>query len=193
MPERRTDEAVHIVMTDHHILRVQPSAEDRLAEKGVAGESPATPYRGEVVPFYPGFGASGHRGKNGLDEQSRRYAIAANLEGGVARLAGLIQNTIRRRAAYYAGLAEGYFAAGDSARGISFYEQAMKRAPASTGLALRIRPRAGGIGARGEKRKRSSRALQRERPAMAWRGACWAKHCRNKIRPQQPKRPSSEG
>ena len=52
MPKRRTDDAVHIVMTDHKIVRVQPAG-DLLAEKTEVQESPATSYRGEVLPLLP--------------------------------------------------------------------------------------------------------------------------------------------
>src|ERR1051326_5292328 len=53
MPRRRTDDAVHIVMTDHKIVRRRPLS-DLLAEKPEKHETLENSYRGEVVPYYPG-------------------------------------------------------------------------------------------------------------------------------------------
>jgi predicted CXXCH cytochrome family protein len=52
MPKRRTDDAVHVVMTDHFIRSRQPAG-DLLAEKPEEREPSVAPYRGEVVPYYP--------------------------------------------------------------------------------------------------------------------------------------------
>jgi predicted CXXCH cytochrome family protein len=52
MPRRRTDDAVHVVMTDHLIAR-RPPAGDLLAEKPERAETAESSYQGEVVPYYP--------------------------------------------------------------------------------------------------------------------------------------------
>ena len=44
---------MHIVMTDHKIVRAKSRAGDLLAEKPEKHETAANSYRGEVVPYYP--------------------------------------------------------------------------------------------------------------------------------------------
>jgi hypothetical protein len=51
MPKRRTDDAVHMVMTNHLIRRRQLGG-NPLMDKAEARESSAAAYRGEVVPYY---------------------------------------------------------------------------------------------------------------------------------------------
>src|SRR5437870_4941315 len=52
MPKRRTDDAVHVVMTDHYIQRRQPPR-DLLAPISERRETEENSYRGEVVLYYP--------------------------------------------------------------------------------------------------------------------------------------------
>lgn len=49
MPERRTDDAVHVTMTDHFIQRRPPPPETLLAPK----KEHSADYKGDVVPYYP--------------------------------------------------------------------------------------------------------------------------------------------
>jgi predicted CXXCH cytochrome family protein len=135
MPKRRTDEAVHIVMTDHYIRR-QPTTGDLLAEKDASCESPAPPYRGEVVPFYPAHLPA--TPENGLDAAVAQLRDRSNLKDGLPRLAGLIEKYRPAAAGYYADLAEGYLAAGAGARAILYFEEAVRRAPDSVPVSLRF-------------------------------------------------------
>jgi tetratricopeptide (TPR) repeat protein len=135
MPKRRTDEAVHIVMTDHYIRR-RPATGDLLAEKDVSRESPATPYRGEVVPFYPAHLPA--TPQNSRDAAVAQIRDGSNLKTGLPRLAGLLAMYRPAAAGYYADLAEGYVAAGDGARAIPYFEEAVRRAPASVSVLLRF-------------------------------------------------------
>ena len=52
MPKRRTDDVVHVMMTDHWIQRRKPAG-DLMAAKPEIVESAAALYRGEVTPYYP--------------------------------------------------------------------------------------------------------------------------------------------
>src|SRR5207302_448763 len=52
MPKRRTDDVVHVVMTDHYIQRHKP-ARDLLAAVPEARETERNYYQGEVVLLYP--------------------------------------------------------------------------------------------------------------------------------------------
>ena len=136
MPKRRTDEAVHIVMTDHYIRRRQPAAGDPLAEKDVSRESPPTPYRGEVVPYYPAKLAA--TAENALDAAVAQLRDRSNLKDGLPRLAALIGKYRPPAAGYYADLAGGYLAAGEGPRAILYFEEAVRRAPASVAVLLRF-------------------------------------------------------
>jgi predicted CXXCH cytochrome family protein len=136
MPKRRTDEAVHIVMTDHYIRRVQPSTANLLADKDVSSETPAAPYRGEVVLFYPPQLPA--TAENALDAAVAQLRDRSNLKDGLPRLAGLIEKYRPQQAGYYADLAEGYLAVGDSARMSRYFDEAVRRAPASAAVSLRF-------------------------------------------------------
>ena len=136
MPKRRTDEAVHIVMTDHYIRRQPLTGGDLLAGNDVSRESPATPYRGEVVPFYPPHPPA--TAENSLDLAVAQLRDRSNLNDGLPRLAGLIEKYRPTAAGYYADLAEGYIAAGDAARALAYFEEAARRAPVSAPILLRF-------------------------------------------------------
>ena len=136
MPKRRTDEAVHVVMTDHYIRRLQPGSADLLAEKDASSETPATPYRGEVVPYYPARLPA--TAENALDAAVAQIRDRSNLKDGLPLLAGLIEKYRPAQAGYYADLAEGYLAAGDGSRVSRYFEEALRRAPGSAAVSLRF-------------------------------------------------------
>ena len=129
MPMRRTDDAVHIVMTDHFIRKRHPEG-DLLADKPEERESSVPPYRGEVVPYYPArLAASG-------EEASLYRALAqvrewSNLKEGLPLLESLIEKYRPRRAEYYVDLAEGLSTAGQLAKAMPYFEEAVRRAPGS--------------------------------------------------------------
>jgi hypothetical protein len=52
MPKRRTDDVVHVVMTDHYIQRRKP-ARDLLAPLAEKIETDDNSYRGPVDLYYP--------------------------------------------------------------------------------------------------------------------------------------------
>lgn len=129
MPKRRTDDVVHVVMTDHFIRRRRPAG-DLLADKAEERESAATAYRDEVVPYYPAkLGAT-------LEEASLYSAMAqvreqSNLKEGLPKLASLIAKYHPQRADYYVDMAEGLKAAGRPAEALPYFEEAVRHAPGS--------------------------------------------------------------
>jgi predicted CXXCH cytochrome family protein len=135
MPKRRTDEAVHIVMTDHLIRRV-PVSNNLLAEKDVSSESPAEPYRGEVVLYYPA--QLPPTAANTLDVAVAQIRDRSNLKEGLPHLAGLIEQYRPAAPGYYADLAEGYLAVHDDARAIASFEEAVRHVPESAAMWLRF-------------------------------------------------------
>jgi predicted CXXCH cytochrome family protein len=135
MPRRRTDDAVHIVMTDHKIVR-RPPAGDLFAQKKETHESPAISYRGEVVPYYPE--------KPPQTPETLLYMALAqitdrsNLEAGLSRLSSLIEKYHPPQAGFYSSLGEGYRSAKDSAKAILYLGEAARRAPASEIVMLEL-------------------------------------------------------
>jgi predicted CXXCH cytochrome family protein len=128
MPKRRTDDAVHIVMTDHKIVREKPPG-DLLAEKRERHETPASSYRGEVRLYYPEKPAA-------APETEMYLALAqikdrSNPQAGLGQLSGLIEKHRPAQAGFYSGLGDGYRAAGDLAKAIFYFEEASRRAPDS--------------------------------------------------------------
>jgi predicted CXXCH cytochrome family protein len=130
MPKRRTDDVVHVVMTDHLIQR-RPPPGNLLADKPEIQETPATVYRGEVVPYYPA------RPGTNEEETSLYLALAqvrdgSNLQAGLPRLASLLERYQPAQAEFYLALGEGWRGAGELAKALPYYEEAVRRAPAST-------------------------------------------------------------
>src|SRR5215469_7099663 len=126
MPKRRTDDVVHVVMTDHLIQRRKPES-DLLAPKAEAAETAANVYRGEVVPYYPA-------PLPDTPESAPYVAVAQvrnqkNLSAGLTRLQALVDSDHPRQAGFYADLAQAYRAAGDLAKAIPNYEEAARREP----------------------------------------------------------------
>jgi predicted CXXCH cytochrome family protein len=135
MPRRRTDDAIHIVMTDHKIVR-RPPAGDLLAEKKETHESPAISYRGEVVPYYPEKPAQ--TAETLLYMALTQIADGSNLEAGLSRLSSLIEKYHPPQAGFYSGLGEGYRSAKDSAKAILYFEEAARLAPSSEIVMLEL-------------------------------------------------------
>ncbi|HLK51084.1 MAG TPA: tetratricopeptide repeat protein [Bryobacteraceae bacterium] len=124
MPKRRTDDAVHVVMTDHYIQR-RPPARDLLAP--LAEKPPAaTAYRGAVVLYYP---------KALPQPEDELYlAIAqvrqqSNLAEGIPRLAAALEKYRPERAEYYLQLAHALRDNGQLDRAVAMYEEALRRDP----------------------------------------------------------------
>ena len=134
MPKHRTDDAIHIVMTEHFIRRVQPT--NLLEKKAEYYESPATSYKGEVVPYYPARLAP--TPENLLDVAVAQVRDQSNLANGIPQLAALIQKYKPARAAYYVYLAEAFHAVGDAAHAEVNFNEALRRAPESAVILLKL-------------------------------------------------------
>jgi tetratricopeptide (TPR) repeat protein len=126
MPKRRTDDVVHVVMTDHWIQRRKPAG-DLLAPKAEVIETAADRYQGEVVPYYPAPLAD--TPENALYTAAAQVRDRRNLTEGLPRLAKLLEQYHPARAGFYAELALGYRAAGDFAKAIPYFEEAARREP----------------------------------------------------------------
>ncbi len=126
MPKRRADDAVNMVMTDHLIRSRQPAG-DLIEAKAELPESATPPYRGEVVSYYPA----------NLPPSATLYGALAqilehsNMKAGLPRLQSLLEKSPPQRGEYYADLAEGLAASGESAKAMRYFEQAVQHSPES--------------------------------------------------------------
>ena len=126
MPKRRTDDVVHVVMTDHFIQR-QKAVGDLLAPKAEFVETAANRYSGEVVPYYPAPLAA--TPENALYIAAAQVRDRMNLTEGLPRMASLLERYHPAQAGFYAELAQGYGAAGDWGKAIPYFEEAERREP----------------------------------------------------------------
>ncbi|HEY7391261.1 MAG TPA: cytochrome c3 family protein, partial [Bryobacteraceae bacterium] len=83
MPKRRTDDAVHVVMTDHYIQRRRPAG-DLLAPLVERRETNENSYRGQVVPYYPQPFPTG--AESDLYLAMAQVSQNSNLKQGIAQL-----------------------------------------------------------------------------------------------------------
>jgi predicted CXXCH cytochrome family protein len=127
MPKRRTDDGVHVVMTDHLIRARQPSA-SLLADKPELQESATPQYRGEVVPYYP-LKLAPTEAEAALNLAVAQVIERSNLKEGVPRLQSLLEKYRPARADYYVDMAEALSFSGEPVKALTYLEQAAGRAP----------------------------------------------------------------
>ncbi len=120
MPKRRTDDVVHVVMTDHYIQRHKP-ARDLLAPLQESYE----PYVGEVALYYPPSLPEGTA--RDLYLGMAQVVQRTNLEAGVEMLERAIEMHRPDEPGFYFDLAEAHWARGENDRAISMYEESITR------------------------------------------------------------------
>lgn len=153
MPKRRTEDVVHVVMTDHLIQR-RPPSRDLLAELAERHPTEAEEYHGEVVPYYPS--SLPASGADALYRPLAQVMMKNNLRGGVAGLARLMAAQPPREAEWYFQLGDAWLAGGDPVKAVAAYEQAGRLKPPT---ARGLQALAKGWKASGQPR-RSAEALQ---------------------------------
>ena len=126
MPQRRADDAVHVVMTDHYIQRRRPDR-DLLAPLPETHDGDRTSYRGEVVPLYPRRLPPG--GESELYVATAQVVDDANLAAGIPRLRHAIETYRPARAEFYVELAGAYARTNQNDAAIPYYEEALRRDP----------------------------------------------------------------
>ncbi len=122
MPKRRTDDVVHVVMTDHSIQRLK-SGRDLLAPKAeIASESTG---HDAIVPYYPP--QLGHTPENEL------YIATAEVkhgsDQGIEHLRSAILKYSPAEPEFYFELGDGYSKAGKEDEAIRWYGEALRRRP----------------------------------------------------------------
>jgi tetratricopeptide (TPR) repeat protein len=122
MPKRRTDDVVHVVMTDHFIQRRRPPR-DLLAPLQERLDAEETAYQGPVVPYYP------LAGDSDLYVAVAQVKQFSNLKEGIPRLRQVLQQQPPQHGGPYFELAEAYARVGQAEEAIRFYEEAIRRTP----------------------------------------------------------------
>lgn len=124
MPKRRTEDVVHVVVTDHLIQRRQAEGE-LLAERAERQETGARAYRGPVVPYYPATLAP--TPENELYGAVAQVKQGSNLKAGIAQLSAAIRKYSPERPEWYLELAEALDSDGQLGQALPFYREAVRR------------------------------------------------------------------
>ena len=122
MPQRRTDDVVHVVMTDHYIQRLKPDR-DLLAPMAEVANEPQG--RDQVVPYYPS--------PSTPNPENELYAATAEVKHGSAAGIAQLENAIVRFSPsapdFYFELGDGYAREGKSDEAIRWYKEALRKRP----------------------------------------------------------------
>lgn len=122
MPKRRTEDVVHVVMTDHYIQRVKPDRDllAPLPEVATEGQGPDA-----IFPYYPP-----QLPRTAEDEL---YIATAEVKHGSAMGLAHLQSAILRDSPvepdFYFELGDGYSRAGKQDAAIHWYTEALRRKP----------------------------------------------------------------
>jgi predicted CXXCH cytochrome family protein len=127
MPKRRTQDVVHVAMTDHLIQRGPPSR-DLLAELAERHPTEAEEYRGELLPYYPALPLAG---PDALYRALAQVLMKNNLRAGVAELSRLVALQQPRETEWYIQLGDAWLASGDPLKAIAAYERVTRLSPQS--------------------------------------------------------------
>jgi len=128
MPKRRTDDAVHVIMTDHYIQRRRP-ARDLLAPIAERRETEENGYRGPVVMYYPPAMPKG--ADRDLYLGVAQVSQKSNLNEGIQSLSAAIEEYRPDRMEFYLQLADAWKDTGKLDQAIPLYEEAVRRDPKS--------------------------------------------------------------
>ncbi len=131
MPQRRTDDVVHAVMTDHRIQHSQPLLA-LTAPKPERSAVESAGYRGAVVPYYPQPWPQ--------TPEAELYLAVAQTKDGSNRVQGIsqLEEAIARhrpaQAQFYVELADALSAEGQQERALRYYREAVQREPNTQNL-----------------------------------------------------------
>jgi tetratricopeptide (TPR) repeat protein len=119
MWSRRTDDAVHVVMTDHYIQRYKPDRNFLAPIQEIV-----VPYRGEVVPYDPGSLAKIPHGD--LYLALAQVEHGSNLAAGIAQLQQSIEDDKPDDPEFYFALGAAYSKSGQYDKAVPWYEEALR-------------------------------------------------------------------
>jgi tetratricopeptide (TPR) repeat protein len=125
MPKRRTEDVVHVVMTDHLIQRYPPAG-NALAEIPERRETSDTAYRGNVELYYL---RSLPKPEDELYVASAQVLESSNLTDGIQRLSAAIEKYHPEQHEFYLNLADALRNDGKLELARAQYEEALRRKP----------------------------------------------------------------
>jgi tetratricopeptide (TPR) repeat protein len=128
MPQRRTEDVVHAVVTDHFIQRLPPNR-DLLAELPERHLSDADEYHGEVVPYYPS--PLPPTGENLLYKAVAQVALQNNLQQGLADLSREMSQRPPREMEFYTTLGDAWRNSGKPKEAAAAFQHAVLLSPTS--------------------------------------------------------------
>ena len=126
MPKRRTEDAVHVIMTDHYIQRERPRG-DLLAERTEAEGLEHRDYRGEVALYYPPTLPA--TPENELYVALAQVKQGSNLAVGIRRLEDAIEKHRPQRPEFFYELGRAYSMSANYDVGIRWCREALRRDP----------------------------------------------------------------
>ena len=127
MPNRRAQDVVHAVMTDHLIRRFKPAG-DLLADIAEQRQTEATAYRGPVSLYYP---STLPKPDDALYLAIAQVTQGSNLTEGLPQLAAAIKKFRPVRAEYYLQWGDSLRSVGRFQEALAAYEEAVRREPES--------------------------------------------------------------
>ena len=132
MPKRRTDDVVHVVMTDHFIQRRSAAS---IAEKAEERQTDRTTYRGEVVLYDP---PALPKPEDELYLAIAQVSQGSNLNRGIERLSAAIEKFHPANAEYYLQLGDAWSNAGKYEAAVKAYEVGLRQRPESEPARVRM-------------------------------------------------------
>jgi tetratricopeptide (TPR) repeat protein len=123
MPKRRTEDVVHVVITDHLIQRKLPNR-NLLAELTELHIPESEEYHGEVVPYYPA--RPEPTSDNNLYNSVAQVLLQNNLAKGVEELSRQMAQKPPLRAEFYTTLGDAWANSNETRKAVDAYKQALR-------------------------------------------------------------------
>lgn len=124
MPRRRTEDVVHVVVTDHYIQR-KLTDRNLLAELTEIHLPESDDYHGEVLPYYPAQPPA--TAENNLYRGVAEVVLQNNLARGVADLSRQIAQQPPPRAEFYTVLGDAWMSSKEPRKAAAAYTHALER------------------------------------------------------------------
>jgi predicted CXXCH cytochrome family protein len=127
MPRRRTDDVVHVVMTDHYIQRTRQSGDLLAPITEEAAGTNKNDYKGEVALYYPP--NLPPTADNELYVAVAQVIQSSNLEAGIPLLRTAIEKHRPAEGEFYFVLADAYRNVNALQLAVPMYQEALERRP----------------------------------------------------------------